>query len=125
MGENGAKRVAGRDVSAPEQHIELNEHKYTLVYNNRAARVAEDVYEQQYGRDVGYYDILAEMAARKHRAIMAIIYGAMVAGGAEMTWDEFDALFTLGAIDSVRAAVQQHVLESLPKADEAATQKHE
>ena len=124
MAENQAKKVRGRDVSAPEQHIELGEHKYTLVYNNRAARIAEDVYEQQYGRDKGYYDIIAEMAGRKHRAIMAVVYGAIIAGGAELTWDDFDRDFTISAIDAVRESVQARVLESLPQPDEDA-EKHD
>lgn len=123
MAANGAKKVRGRDVSAPEQHVELGGHKYTLVYSNRAARVAEDVYEQQYGRDMGYYDIIAEMAARKHRAIMAIVYGAVIAGGAELSWEDFDRDFTLAAIDAVRDAVQARVLESLPQPDGSA-EKH-
>lgn len=114
----------GRDVSAPVQHITLDGQHYQLVYNNEAARLAEDVYEQQYGRDVGYYDILAEMAARKHRAIMAVVYGALVAGGAELTWEEYDAKFTLGAIDAVRDAITQHVIASLPQPEEGAEQKH-
>ena len=49
--ENGTR---GRDMSAPVEFITLNGTQYKTVYNNQTARIAEDVYEQQYGKDVGY-----------------------------------------------------------------------
>lgn len=104
----------GRDVSAPEQHVRIDGTEYTLRYSNKAARVAEDVYEQQYGLDKGYYDILIEMQRRKHRAIMAIVYGAMAAGGCEMPWNEFDQKFTLASLDAVRESVEAGIIASLP-----------
>ena len=112
-----------RDISAPVQHISFGERSYTLCYNNMAARVAEDVYEQQYGRDVGYYDILDEMQRHKHRAIMAIVFGALVAGGAEITWEDFDRDFSITAIDAVRDRIAEGIIASLPE-PEAGAEKH-
>lgn len=57
--ENAASTTAmrGRDMSAPVEYITLNGTRYKTVYNNQTARLAEDVYEQQYGKDVGYGEI--------------------------------------------------------------------
>ena len=109
----------GRDVSAPITHITLNGTRYKLAFTNMAARVAEDVYEQQYGQDVGYADILAALTKFKYKAVMAMLYGALIAGGTSMSWDEFDAAFKLDSIDGIRDIILEVVVDSLPKADEA------
>ena len=77
----------GRDMSAPITHITLNGTRYKLAFTNMAARVAEDVYEQQYGQDVGYANILAALTKFKYKAVMAMLYGALIAGGTSMRWD--------------------------------------
>ena len=107
----------GRDVSAPITHITLNGTRYKLAFTNMAARVAEDVYEQQYGQDVGYADILAALSKFKYKAVMAMLYGALIAGGTSMSWDEFDAAFKLDSIDGIRDIILKGVADSLPKAD--------
>lgn len=109
----------GRDMSAPITHITLNGTRYQLAFTNMAARVAEDVYEQQYGQDVGYADILAALTKFKYKAVMAMLYGALIAGGTSMSWDEFDAAFKLDSIDGIRDIILKGVVDSLPKADEA------
>lgn len=109
----------GRDMSAPITHITLNGTRYKLAFTNMAARVAEDVYEQQYGQDVGYVDILAALTKFKYKAVMAMLYGALIAGGTSMSWDEFDAAFKLDSIDGIRDIILKGVADSLPKADEA------
>lgn len=109
----------GRDMSAPITHITLNGTRYKLAFTNMAARVAEDVYEQQYGQDVGYADILAALTKFKYKAVMAMLYGALIAGGTSMSWDEFDAAFKLDSIDGIRDIILKGVVDSLPKADEA------
>ena len=107
----------GRDVSAPITHITLNGTRYKLAFTNMAARVAEDVYEQQYSQDVGYADILAALSKFKYKAVMAMLYGALIAGGTSMSWDEFDAAFKLDSIDGIRDIILKGVADSLPKAD--------
>lgn len=109
--------VKGRDVSAPQRHITLDGQTYGLVFNNYAARLAEDIYEEQYGRDEGYAVILQELSRLKHRALMAVVYGAMIAGGAEMTWEEFDEKFKYGALAELTESIRSAVLESLPQGD--------
>lgn len=109
----------GRDMSAPITHITLNGTRYKLAFTNMAARVAEDVYERQYGQDVGYTDILAALTKFKYKAVMAMLYGALIAGGTSMSWDEFDAAFKLDSIDGIRDIILKGVVDSLPKADEA------
>ena len=109
----------GRDMSAPITHITLNGTRYQLAFTNMAARVAEDVYEQQYGQDMGYADILAALTKFKYKAVMAMLYGALIAGGTSMSWDEFDAAFKLDSIDGIRDIILKGVTDSLPKADDA------
>ncbi|MEG0902535.1 MAG: hypothetical protein RSG96_10455, partial [Clostridia bacterium] len=89
----------GRDVAAPIEHVTIDGKPYRLLFNNYAARVAEDVYEQFYGKDVGYGDILKGIARGKYAAVMALFYAAMVAGGTDMPWEEFDAKFKLDSIE--------------------------
>lgn len=109
----------GRDVSAPITHITLNGTRYKLAFTNMAARVAEDVYEQQYGQDMGYANILAALTKFKYKAVMAMLYGALIAGGTSMSWDEFDAAFKLDSIDGIRDIILKGVVDSLPKVDDA------
>lgn len=106
----------GRDVAAPVNEITLDGKRYALVFSNKAARVAEDVYEQQYGQDVGYADILAALTKFKYKAVMAVFYGALVAGGTDMSWEEFDATFKLDSIPGIREIITKGVVDALPKA---------
>ena len=111
-----SESARGRDVIAPIEHITIEDITYKLVYNNHAARVAEDVYEEFYSKDVGYAVILQEIAKGKLRAAMALFYGAMIAGGSAMTWPEFDAKFKLDSVEGIREIVMRGVSKSLPKA---------
>ena len=110
--------IRGRDMGAPIESISFRGERVPLKFNNRAARIAEDVYASEYGRDVGYYDIIAEVAVPKHRAIMAVIYGAMVAAGSAVTWAEFDEHFHLTDVPGVSEAILRGTMASLPT-DEA------
>jgi len=123
MNENGknpppvAHDVRGRDLDAPEMFISLGGQRYRLRFNNKATRVAEDVYEDVFGKDLGYYLILKEAANFKHRALQALYYGALIGGGNEMTWEEFDRLFSVSAIDGMSDVIQKAIARSLPEAD--------
>lgn len=111
----------GRDLDAPVKHITLGGVKYPLKFNNKAARIAEDVYQEIYGKpEIGYYAIIDEASHSKHRALQAIHYGALIAGGADMDWDTYDDLFTLTSIEGVEEVIMQALSESLPPADETA-----
>lgn len=108
------EKQRGRDLVAPAQTVTLNGITYQLKWCNKQARITEDVYADQMGRDVSYMEILQDLEKRKHRAMQACIYGALIAGGAVMTWEEFDASFNYLAIDQLRDAVRQAVLDTLP-----------
>lgn len=109
--------VRGRDIAAPEMAVTLGKTRYVLIFNNKAARVCEDIYAEQYGRDVGYYAILKEASRFMHRALMALYYGALIGGGAEMSWEKFDELFSVSAIDGMAEVLQKAIARSLPEHD--------
>lgn len=108
----------GRDMSAPVEFITLNGTQYKTVYNNQTARIAEDVYEQQYGKDVGYGEILKGIAKGKYSAIMALFYAAIISGGAQLSWEDFDAQFHLDSIEGVREIIARAVQKTLPDVPE-------
>jgi hypothetical protein len=112
-GEAG-KRLRARDVSAPEKHVTIGGRTYTLVFSNAAIRTAEDVYVEQYGKDVGFAVILKEMAAAKYCAIMAMLYGALIAGGCALTWADFDRDFRVDSIEGMRQTIMQGMVDSMP-----------
>lgn len=106
--------MRGRDLVQPAQTVTLDGVQYRLKWGNKQARITEQVYEEQYGRDVEYMQIMEDLKKQKHRALEACIYGAMIAGGAEMDFDRFDELFSYDAIDQLRDVVRQSVLDTLP-----------
>ncbi|MDR3050925.1 MAG: hypothetical protein LBU67_04315, partial [Oscillospiraceae bacterium] len=62
----------GRDLSQGAHTVTINGVRYTLKFNNHSARVAEDIYADVYGRDIGYYAILSEYAnLRDSEAVFA------------------------------------------------------
>lgn len=98
--------VTGRDLSVSAKHITIGGTQYTLKFNNNSARIAEDVYAEQFKKDIGYYEILEQATKLKHAALMALYYGAMVAGGTDMPWADFDDQFTLTSIEGMDAIIQ-------------------
>ena len=58
-------------------------------------------------------------SANKFILVVAMLYGALIAGGTSMSWDEFDAAFKLDSIDGIRDIILKGVADSLPKADDA------
>jgi len=107
----------GRDLAAPEMAVTLNGTRYVLKFNNKAARVCEDVYAEQYGRDVGYYAILKEASRFMHRALMALYYGALIGGGADVSWEAFDEQFTISEIEGASEALLRIITQALPEHD--------
>ncbi|MEG1358380.1 MAG: hypothetical protein RSE23_01825 [Clostridia bacterium] len=107
----------GRDIAAPELALLLGGERYVLKFSNRAARIAEDVYADQFGKDLGYYVILQEAAQFKHCALQAIYYGALCAGGADMPWDTFDELFSVASIEGMGDIIHKALAQSMPEPD--------
>lgn len=83
--------LRGQDIDAPQDVIELDGKMYPIRFDNTTFRVAEDVYELEYKRNLNFVDIAAQLSAAKLGALMAIFYGALVAGGADMTWAAFSS----------------------------------
>ena len=81
------------------------------------ARVSTNNEEQltSYEAQVGYTEILKALANFKYKAVMAVFYGALIAGGAEMDWETFDNLFKLDSIEGIREIIVQGVVDALPK----------
>lgn len=114
--------LKGRDISRPMDHIELNGVEYPIAFDMASMRVAEDVYELQYGRNLNFADIVRHLMAGKIGAIMAILYGALLSGakahgGEPMTWAAFADSFRLTSIPYIRDKLMKSVTEALPKAE--------
>jgi hypothetical protein len=60
---------------------------------------------------------MQELAGQKYRALQAIMYGAMVAGGSDITWDEFDAKFKTTSLGGFAELIQQATLDTMPEDD--------
>lgn len=110
--------MKGRDMAAPVKDITIKGIVYPLKFNNYSARLAEDVYEDQYGKDKNYTDILQELSRGKYRAIMAVFFGAMVSGGHSMSWADFDEQFKLDSISGIKEVIAKGIVQALPQADD-------
>lgn len=106
--------VRGHDLVQPAQTVTMDGTTYRLKWGNKQARITEEVYEQQFGMDVEYMQIMSELQRQKHRALQACVYGALIAGGADMDWETFDELFSYDCIDQLRDAVRDAILDTLP-----------
>lgn len=116
------KEIMGRDITRPTDHLELGGVDYPLAFDLACMRVAEDVYEVQYGRNVNFANIVMYLAAGKLGAIMAILYGALLSGAKSskaepMTWEEFTEKFRLTSIPAVKELLMERVKDALPKAE--------
>ena len=131
--------IMGRDISRPIDHIELDGVEYPLAFDNACMRVAEDVYELQYGRSMmNFADIVRQLGAGKLGAIMAVLYGALLSGAtagraaqrrpyngeaaaagtsSPMTWGEFSDKFRLTSIPGVQALLMKNLQQALPKTE--------
>lgn len=108
----------GRNLLPPLREIIMGGEKYRLVFDNRALVAAEAVYEDEYGKNFGIYQIMQECAVPKQRAIMAVIYAAMRSGGANMTWENFLGEFRLSDLPGIQDAVTSAILETLPDGED-------
>ncbi|MBQ8109550.1 MAG: hypothetical protein IJ124_05245 [Clostridia bacterium] len=116
------KDIRGTDISAPLDRIELAGKEYPLRFDLACMRVAEDVYEIQYGRSDNFAQILKSLGAGKLGAVMAILYGALLSGIAAekkepMPWDEYAEKFRLTSVPSVRELLMEKLTDALPRAE--------
>lgn len=122
MTEKMQNEIRGADISQPTDHLELDGKSYPLAFDLASMRVAEDVYELQYGRNLNFATITLHLAAGKLGAVMAVLYGALLSGakannGKPMTWAEFAENFRLTSIPAVKELLLKKVKEALPKAE--------
>lgn len=107
-------KMRGKDVDAPTSEMTLGGEKMPLRFDMETMRIAEDVYEQYFGRNANFADILQYLAMGKIGGIMAILYGALRSAGAEIAWRDFTAAFRLTDVPGVREQLQQQMLAAMP-----------
>ena len=117
--------IRGVDISRPVDHLEMGGTEYPIAFDMACMRVAEDVYELQYGRILGFADIVRHLTAGRIGAIMAVLYGALLSGanakgGEPMTWDEFSKKFRLTSIPGVKDILTENLRRALPEVEEGA-----
>lgn len=108
----------GKDLAGAGMDIEYLGKSYNLVLTNKASLITEQVYEEEFGKDIGFYAILGELQIPKHRALMAFIYGMLKANGVDTDWNEFMENFTITDIRTVAETIARLVTENMPKAEE-------
>lgn len=90
------------DMRVNERVLELNEKAYKLDFDMQAFSYAEQVYREQFDRDVNVAVIIRELFDVKMSAVMAFCYGAMRSGGEAVTWQDFSKhIFTYSNFDTV------------------------
>ena len=109
--------IKARDISRPVDSMELDGQTYALAFDLNCFRVAEDVYELQYGRNLNFGDIVQHLAAGKLGAIMAVLYGALLSGGLSITWADYYAKFKIINIPGVNDKLLENVRKALPETD--------
>lgn len=114
--------IRGVDISRPLDSLEMDGTTYPLAFDMNAMRVAEDVYELQYNRILGFADIIRHLTAGRIGAIMAVLYGALLSGAkasdaTPMTWGEFAEKFKLTSIPSVKEMLLRNVKNALPQVE--------
>ena len=109
--------IKARDISRPVDSMELDGQTYALAFDLNCFRVAEDVYELQYGRNLNFGDIVQHLAAGKLGAIMAVLYGALLSGGLHITWADYYAKFKIINIPGVKDKLLENVRKALPETD--------
>ncbi len=114
--------IRGVDISRPLDSLEIDGTTYPLAFDMNAMRVAEDVYELQYNRILGFADIIRHLTAGRIGAIMAVLYGALLSGAkasdaTPMTWGEFAEKFKLTSIPSVKEMLLRNVKNALPQVE--------
>lgn len=113
----------GRDLAAPVTEMTVGGQKCPLIFNMEAFRLAEDLYEDVYGKEKNFTEIALELTNGRLRAIMAMYYAAIRAGGTEMSWDAFQRSFRLTDIPGVQEKLTQLLGDALPEPEKKGGKK--
>lgn len=108
------KPARGRSLDAPMTSMMFDGQEYPLRFDLNAFRIAEDVYDEEYGKDLNFAQIAAQLGKGRLGAIMAVFYAGMRSAGAEITWANFAAVFQLTDIPGVREKLIEMVADALP-----------
>lgn len=124
MSESKTTPILARDISSAPQELTLDGKTYRLEFNCDTFRIAEEVYEIHFHREMNFADIVEQLTRRKIGAVMAIFYaglaeGAIMAGGTAMTYNEFVRAFRLDSITGVADVLLEGVSAALPVAEGA------
>lgn len=109
--------VKAKDLRAATKYITVDGTRVKMLFNNYCYYLAEDIYDREFGRDVGFEKILAEASDGKLRALMALTYAAIKAAGNEEKIGSFKYFmdnFNLVDMQSMSADVIEGIAETLP-----------
>lgn len=119
MEKNKITPIKGQDMSAPVRHIRWNGKEYPMVFSNRAVCVAEDIYAEVYDHpEMGWYDIIREVSVPKHRALLAVAYASLRAGGADVEWPQFVETFRMADLMAATDKIADGIAQSMPDPEE-------
>lgn len=111
--------VKGRDLRANVKYITINGERLKMVFSNWAYMMVEDLYEEEFGKDIGFEAVLKEATKGKLKAVTALTYCALKAGGNVLPeFTEFAQGFDLEAMATITGEVMEGVKDSLPEPDE-------
>jgi len=103
------------DMGARNLELNFNGTHYSVPFNNKAMRCAEQVYEDQYEKpNADWIEILKDLTNGKLRAVQAVYFGALHAAHPEISWDEFDASFNLSDVPAVANALGKAISNAMP-----------
>ena len=111
------KNVRGRELAAPQTEMEFDGQMCPLKFDMNCFRIAEDVYEEEYGQDANFAEIAVKLTKGRLGAIMAVSYAALVSGGLNITFPNFQAVFKLTDIPGVRDRMTDLLADALPDPD--------
>lgn len=113
--------VKARDLRAATKYITIGGVRLRMLFNNYAYYLAEDIYDREFGRDIGFEAIIADASAGKIRALLALVYATVKAGGNEEklgTFQYFMENFDLEDMKSISADVIEGISETLPDVED-------
>lgn len=115
--------LTGRDVSAPEQTVELDGKDYVCRFDMLAFSYAEQAYEQAFDESKNFAELIDMMTRSRLGALMCLFYGAIRSAGTRMPWDDFAAAFRLTSVPAVRERLAEMISDALPDAEDDAADK--
>ena len=93
-------------MKAATEMVRLGDKTWQMDFDMGALAMAEQVYRQRFGQTQTVYEIVEQIFEVQTSAIMALAYGALVSGGAKISWEQFaKEIFTFEHYDAIAGAV--------------------